>query len=156
MLRSASFSSRAAMAGPRVCSSEKGSCSKIIPWTLSGASVWDSAPLRAIHKAVPAEEGSIRAHDPLDWLAGYATHVGNVPKILSAGDPPSGFHKWAFSEAAALFLRNHPAGHKRLARMEKKHGKGKALIILARRRARAVYDMLQHSTTFDIKKILRG
>jgi transposase len=28
--------------------------------------------------------------------------------------------KWAFSEAAALFLRNNPAGQKYLARLEKK------------------------------------
>ena len=37
---------------------------------------------------------------------------------------------WAFSEAAVLFLRDHPAAHKWLARLEKKHGKGKALTIL--------------------------
>ena len=35
--------------------------------------------------------------------------------------------KWAFSEAAVLFFRAHPAGQKYLARLEKKHGKGKAL-----------------------------
>jgi transposase len=34
--------------------------------------------------------------------------------------------KWAFSEAAVLFLRNHPAGQQYLARLEKKHGTGKA------------------------------
>jgi transposase len=39
--------------------------------------------------------------------------------------------KWAFSEAAVLFLRNNPTGQKYLARIEKKHGKGKALTILA-------------------------
>jgi transposase len=39
--------------------------------------------------------------------------------------------KWAFSEAAVLFLRDNPAGQKRLARLEKKHGKGKALTLLA-------------------------
>jgi transposase len=47
--------------------------------------------------------------------------------------------KWAFSEAAVLFLRNNPAGQKYLARLEKKHGKGKALTILAHKLARAVY-----------------
>lgn len=46
--------------------------------------------------------------------------------------------KWAFSEAAVLFLRNHPAGQKYLARIEKKHGKGKALTVLAHKLARAV------------------
>ena len=39
--------------------------------------------------------------------------------------------KWAFSEAAMLFLRANPAGQTYLARVEKKLGKGKALTILA-------------------------
>jgi transposase len=39
--------------------------------------------------------------------------------------------KWAFSEAAVLFLRNNPAGKKYLTRIARKHGKGKALTILA-------------------------
>jgi len=39
--------------------------------------------------------------------------------------------KWAFSEAAGLFLRHTTEGRKILARLEKKHGKGKALSILA-------------------------
>src|SRR2546427_1480750 len=38
--------------------------------------------------------------------------------------------KWAFSEAAVLFLR-HTEGKKLIARIEKQHGKGKALSILA-------------------------
>jgi transposase len=33
---------------------------------------------------------------------------------------------WALSEAAVLFLRNHPHGQTYLTRLEKKHGKGKA------------------------------
>jgi transposase len=64
--------------------------------------------------------------------------------------------KWAFSEAAALFLRNNPAGQKRLARLENKHGKGKALTILAHRLARAVYCMLKRQTAFDMEKFLHG
>jgi transposase len=47
--------------------------------------------------------------------------------------------KWAFSEAAVLFLRDNPAGQTFLARLEKKHSKGKALTILAHKWARAVY-----------------
>jgi hypothetical protein len=38
--------------------------------------------------------------------------------------------KWAFSEAAVLFLR-HAEGRKLIARIRKQHGKGKALSILA-------------------------
>jgi transposase len=63
---------------------------------------------------------------------------------------------WAFSEAAALFLRNNPQGQKYLVRLEKKHDKGKALTILAHKLARAVYDMLKHTTTFAIDMFLRA
>jgi len=35
--------------------------------------------------------------------------------------------KWAFSEATCLFLRGNGAAQKYLARLESKHGKGKAL-----------------------------
>jgi transposase len=64
--------------------------------------------------------------------------------------------KWAVSEAAALFLRQNPAGQKLLARLEHKHGKGKALTILAHRLARAVYYMLKHTTAFAMEKFLHG
>jgi transposase len=64
--------------------------------------------------------------------------------------------KWTFSEAAVLFLRNNPAGQKYVARLEKKHGKGKALTILAHKLARAVYYMLRRDTAFDLQKFLNG
>ena len=63
--------------------------------------------------------------------------------------------KWAFSEAATLFLRNNPNGQKLLTRLEKKHGKGKALTILAHKLARAVYDMLKRTTACDMETFLR-
>ena len=40
--------------------------------------------------------------------------------------------------AAVRFLRATPAGHQYLGRLEKPHGKGKALTVLAHTRARAV------------------
>lgn len=64
--------------------------------------------------------------------------------------------KWAFSEAAVLFLRDNPAGQKYLARVEKQHGKGKALTILAHKLARAVYYMLKRESAFDMHKFLNG
>lgn len=64
--------------------------------------------------------------------------------------------KWAFSEAAVLFLRNNPAGPKYLARLEKKHGKGKALTVLAHKLARAVYYMLKRRVVFDLDTLLQG
>ena len=64
--------------------------------------------------------------------------------------------KWAFSEAAVLFLRDNPAAQKLLARLEKKHSKGKALTILAHKLARAVYYMLKRQTAFDLDTFLQG
>ena len=60
--------------------------------------------------------------------------------------------KWAFSEAAVLFLRDHPAAQKYLARLEKKHDKGTALTVLAHKLARAVYHMLQRQVAFAREK----
>jgi transposase len=64
--------------------------------------------------------------------------------------------KGAFSEAAVFFLRNNPAGQKYLARLEKHHGKGKALTIWAHKLARAVYYMLKRDTVCDMQKFLNG
>ena len=57
--------------------------------------------------------------------------------------------KWAFSEAACLFLRNNPDAQKLYSRLERKHGKGKALTVLAHKLARAVWYMLKRKTPFD-------
>jgi transposase len=62
--------------------------------------------------------------------------------------------KWAFSEAAVLFLRDHPAGQKYLTRLERKHGRGKALTLLAQKLGRAVYYMLKRQQAFDVDKFL--
>jgi transposase len=62
--------------------------------------------------------------------------------------------KWAFSEAAVLFLRNNPAGQKALARLERKHGQGKALTVFAQQLARAVYDMRRRETAVNIDQVL--
>jgi transposase len=60
--------------------------------------------------------------------------------------------KWAFSEASVLFLRGNPAGQRYLERLTAKHGKAKALSILAHKLGRAVYFMLQREKAFDMKK----
>jgi transposase len=64
--------------------------------------------------------------------------------------------KWAFSEAAVLFLRDNPAGQKLHTKLEKKHGPGKALTVLAQKLARAVYYMLTHKVAFDMQKFLHA
>jgi hypothetical protein len=60
--------------------------------------------------------------------------------------------KWAFSEAALLFVRHSEEGKSLLARLEKRFGKGKALSILAHKLGRAVYYMLAREEAFDAKR----
>ena len=62
--------------------------------------------------------------------------------------------KWAFSEAAVLFLRHTKDGKTLLSTIEKKHGKGKARSILAHKIGRAVYYMLSRGTIFSTDKVL--
>jgi transposase len=64
--------------------------------------------------------------------------------------------KWAFSEATLLFLRKNPAGQHYLQRLQRKHGKGKALSILAHKLARATYYMLTRHTAFDMNTFIRS
>jgi transposase len=64
------------------------------------------------------------------------------------------FLKWAFSEAAVLFLRGNEAAQKYVDRLARKHGKGKAITILAHRLGRAVYHMLQRGEAFDSERFL--
>jgi transposase len=62
--------------------------------------------------------------------------------------------KWAFSEASALFLRSNPEGMKYKKRLEKKHGKAKAMSVLSHRLGRAVYFMLKRGKAFEMKTFL--
>lgn len=64
--------------------------------------------------------------------------------------------KWAFSEAAACFLRNNDKGKQYLQRLERKHPKQKALAILAQRLGRTVYFMLKNRTVFDLDRFVGG
>jgi len=57
--------------------------------------------------------------------------------------------KWAFSEAAVLFLRESERAKRCVARLEAKHGKGKALSILSAKLGRAVYFMMRRQEAFD-------
>jgi transposase len=57
--------------------------------------------------------------------------------------------KWAFSEAAVLFVAKSAQGRTVLKRLERKYGKPKALSVLAHKLGRAVYFMLAHKQPFD-------
>jgi len=62
--------------------------------------------------------------------------------------------KWAFSEAAVLFLRKNPLGQALQSRLVHKHGKAKALTILAHKLGREVYYMLGRKEAFDLKRFV--
>jgi transposase len=60
--------------------------------------------------------------------------------------------KWAFSEAVLWMLRNSEQAKAFLKRKEKKYGKSRAMTILARKIARAVYYMLKQKEPFNAVK----
>ena len=62
--------------------------------------------------------------------------------------------RWAFSEAAQLFLKCNEPGKKYLQKITNKHGKGKALSILAHKLGRSVYYVLKNQKAFDLNKFL--
>ena len=60
--------------------------------------------------------------------------------------------KWAFGELATTFLRANPPAQRLHERLKARHGKGKALSVLAAKLARAVYFMLKRGQVFDPHK----
>jgi transposase len=87
------------------------------------------------------------------------------PRHESAGKTKTGIGKkkignphlrWAFAEAVLLMLREDERAKKYKARLEKKHGKAKALGIVAAKLARAVYFVLRKEEVFDADKFFAG
>jgi transposase len=64
--------------------------------------------------------------------------------------------KWAFSEAAVLFVAKCAVGKTLLTRLERKHAKSKALSILAHKLGRAVYFMLARNQAFDLERFSKS
>jgi transposase len=144
-----------------------------VEWSILKAAMQDDANTLDLLRTVPGL-GEI-----LSLVLLYAMHdIQRVPRMQdvvsscrvvtcakeSAGkrDGTSGttighaYLTWAFSEAAVLCLRNNPNGQQYLTRLEQKHGKGKALTVLAQKLARAVYHMLKRHTAFDMQRFLQS
>jgi len=102
----------------------------------------------------------ITRFDRVQEFASYARLIkclkeSGGKKLGTSGAKMGNVHlKWAFSEAAVTFLRHNREGQRLLARLEKTHGKGKALSILAHKIGRAVYYMLARGTVFSMEKFL--
>lgn len=56
--------------------------------------------------------------------------------------------RWAFAEAAILFLRQNQLGKEYFTKLERQHGQAKALTVLGHKLARAVYYMLTRAQPF--------
>ena len=100
----------------------------------------------------PSVQAVVAACRVLQWAQAAAGQRGGTSGNTLGTAP----HPWALSEAAALCLRHNPAGPKGVARVENKHGKGKALTMLAHQLARAVYDRLKRQTAFAVDKCLQS
>jgi len=78
----------------------------------------------------------------------------------SAGKRTSGGHdkignphlKWAFSEGAVLLLKGNDRAKRLLEKLTKRHGKAKALSIIAQKLGRTVYYMLKRGEAFDAER----
>lgn len=87
-------------------------------------------------------------HDP---------HRSNGKATGSAGRKIGNpYLKWAFSEVAALSPRCDARINGLLQRLQKKRGQGRGLSVLAHKFGRAIYQMLENGTTFDIERFLNG
>jgi transposase len=62
--------------------------------------------------------------------------------------------RWAFAEAAVLFLRHNQPGKAYFTKLAHKHGKAKALTVLAHKLGRAVYYMLTRGQAFDLQRFV--
>jgi len=79
----------------------------------------------------------------------------NGKKYGTSGKKIGNAHlRWAFSLAAQLFLKSNEPGRQLYSKLTNKHGKGKALSILAHKLGRAVYFMLKNREAFNMNRFL--
>lgn len=64
--------------------------------------------------------------------------------------------KWAFSEAAVLYLRGNTRAQKYLAKLQRRMSKAKALSALAHKLGRCIYFMIKNETLFDEDRFLKS
>ena len=79
----------------------------------------------------------------------------NGKRVGTSGKKIGNVHlRWAFAEAAVLFIRQSQPGKEYFAKLEHKHGKAKALTVLAHKLGRAVYYMLTREQAFDLQRFV--
>jgi transposase len=84
-------------------------------------------------------------------------HESAGKKLGSGGKKIGNAHlRWAFAEAACLFLRSSERAKKWKQKQAAQRGEGKALAILAAKLGRAVYHMLRKGEAFDEERFWSG
>ena len=97
---------------------------------------------------------------PNQWSALGATNrsAGSISsgscRVTQGAKIGNGHLKWAFSEAAVLYLRGNDGAQRYLRKLQKRMNKAKALSALAHKIGRATYFMLRNKTVFDEQRFL--
>ena len=79
----------------------------------------------------------------------------NGKRLGTSGKKSGNVHlRWAFAEAAVLFLRQSQPGKEFFAALERKHGNAKALTVLAPKVGRAVYYLRGREQAVDLQRFV--
>ena len=117
---------------------------------------------RVLALTILYEIGDIQRFDSVQKFASYARLVKCKAESAgksygTQGNKIGNAHlKWAFSEAAVLYLKGNPKAQRYLQRLQKRMSKTKALSVLAHKLGRAVYFMLKNGTVFNEQRFLAG
>ncbi len=117
---------------------------------------------RVLALTILYEIGDIQRFDSVQKFASYARLVKCKAESAgksygTQGNKIGNAHlKWAFSEAAVLYLKGNPKAQRYLQRLQKRMSKAKALSALAHKLGRAVYFMLKNETVFNEQRFLAG
>lgn len=108
------------------------------------------------------EIGDIRRFATVQRFASYSRLVKCKAESAGKVHGTSGnkignaYLKWAFSEAAVLYLRGNDKARAYINRLQKRMSKAKALSALAHKLGRCVYFILKNKTVFDENRFLKG
>jgi transposase len=108
------------------------------------------------------EMHDVQRFDQVGQFLSYArlvrcAHESAGKKVGTGGKKIGNAHlRWAFGEAACLFLRSSERAKKWKQKQQAQRGEAKALAILAARRGRAVYHLLRKREAFDEARCWQG
>lgn len=117
---------------------------------------------RILSLTIIYEIGNINRFESVQNFASYARLVKCKAESAgksygTQGNKIGNAHlKWAFSEAAVLYLRGNKKAQDYLLQLQKRMSKAKALSALAHKLGRCVYFMLKNETVFNEEQFLKG